>query len=85
MRETLCRSLTEANLYSENSSFKAHITVGRIKSVSNRHKLGEVMMRYGNTFIQEQLVDEIILFESILRNEGPVYLPLHKFSLQNNA
>jgi 2'-5' RNA ligase len=41
----------------------------------------QVIDRYREVNIQDQEVSELILFESILRKEGPLYVKLASFNL----
>jgi RNA 2',3'-cyclic 3'-phosphodiesterase len=65
----------------EERSFNPHLTLGRVKSISNISDLKSLLERYQENEIQKVKVNEIILYESILRPEGPVYNPLGKYSL----
>jgi 2'-5' RNA ligase len=66
---------------SENKEFSPHLTIGRIKEIKQINNLGNLIEKYKNTSFGMVTITEIILYESILKSEGPVYLPLHKFSL----
>jgi|WetSurMetagenome_2_1015567.scaffolds.fasta_scaffold49884_1 RNA 2',3'-cyclic 3'-phosphodiesterase len=65
----------------EERQFKPHITIGRIKSIRNAGMLKSAIERFQSSFIQEVLVSEVILFESILKPSGPVYKPVGIFKL----
>jgi 2'-5' RNA ligase len=61
--------------------FNPHLTLARMKSVLDVENLRKVLSRYSGTTFQKVPVKEVILFESILRPEGPVYKQLEKYSL----
>lgn len=65
----------------ELKEFKAHLTLGRIKSVSNKKFFIELIKAEKGVYYQKSLIDLIILYESILRPQGPQYIALAKFRL----
>lgn len=74
-------SLQKYGFESENKEFSPHLTIGRIKEIKQIKNLGNVMEKYKNTSFGMFTITEIIFYESILKSEGPVYLPVHKFPL----
>ena len=73
--------LKTAGIILEESSFKPHLTLGRIKHLKEVHKLKELIEEYCEHEIQKVLVSEVIIFESILFQTGPVYKQLFKFMI----
>lgn len=73
--------LKENDFEVADSPFRPHLTIGRIKSVTHTQYLKEVLEEYRDVDFQTVPVKEVILFESILRQEGPLYKPLGIFSL----
>jgi 2'-5' RNA ligase len=65
----------------DRQNFVPHLTVGRIKELRDKPLFQQVMEKFRKVEIQEEQVREIILFESILRREGPLYLKVASFSL----
>jgi len=61
--------------------FNPHITLGRIKQVADKTKLKKLVDQYQSVEIQRINVNEVILYESILRPEGPIYKPIEVYSL----
>jgi 2'-5' RNA ligase len=61
--------------------FKPHITLGRVKSVRDTENLKTVLERFRDNQFQIVNVNEVILFESILLQTGPIYKSLGNFSL----
>ena len=82
VRDKVCKLLSGEKLYKDDRPFKAHITVGRVKSISDRKRLGELMSSHRDTEVKVQYVNELIFFESILKTEGPVYRPIDRFHLR---
>jgi 2'-5' RNA ligase len=64
--------------------FRPHLTLGRIRSVKNNDYLREVVERYEDTVFQTVTANEVILFESILKQTGPIYKPLGRFGLKQD-
>jgi 2'-5' RNA ligase len=65
----------------DSQNFVPHLTIGRIKNIANKRFFQEVINLYQNDFLQTEHVKELILFESILRQEGPVYKIIESFPL----
>lgn len=61
--------------------FKPHLTIGRVKFLRNRQSLTEIYERYKDFTFQKIQVREFDLIESILKPEGPTYIPLQNFKL----
>ncbi len=61
--------------------FKPHLTLGRIKGISDKTVLVRLLNELGNRSIQSQRVENIILYESRLTAQGAVYKPIHFFPL----
>lgn len=81
LNNLISTALSDAGFKLEERPFKPHITLGRIKFIKDSGALTSAVERYNNTFFQEVTVNEVILFESILKPSGPLYRPLGKFSL----
>ncbi len=62
--------------------FSPHLTIGRVKDNRNiRTLMNEISVI---DFVSEtSLVSEVILYQSTLRPQGPIYTPLKTFSLPN--
>ncbi len=77
--------LNERGIVIEDRPFNPHLTLGRIKNVRDKEALRMLISRYNNAFIQLQEISEVILYESILLQKGPVYKPLGVFKLEQKA
>ncbi|MCX6244574.1 MAG: RNA 2',3'-cyclic phosphodiesterase [Bacteroidetes bacterium] len=58
-----------------------HLTIGRIRELRDKQFFQKVIDENKTITSGEMIVESIILFESILKKEGPVYLSLQKFPL----
>ena len=59
-----------------------HLTLGRIKLLKDKILFQQIIDQNKGISSQEINVDRFILFESILKKEGPVYLALQTFQLR---
>ena len=79
----LSEGLKDAGFRLEKKEFVPHITLGRIKVPGDNEHIKSYVVHNSETFFQEIKVEEIILFESILKPAGPVYKALGKFRLKS--
>jgi 2'-5' RNA ligase len=66
---------------SDETEFVPHLTIGRVKEIKQREKLGKLIERYQHESFGTVSIKEIIFYESILKPEGPFYVPLKRFPL----
>jgi len=74
--------VSEAGFESNLKSFKPHLTLGRIKHLKNIERFVLFNNDWKEYEFQTVQVSEIIFFQSILNNNGPIYKPLDKFLLE---
>jgi RNA 2',3'-cyclic 3'-phosphodiesterase len=79
---TIKSGLEELGIKLEEREFKPHLTLGRVKFLSDTDNLKVLLSKLENVKFQDVIIDEIIYYESILRPEGPVYQPLQIISLR---
>lgn len=65
----------------EDREFRPHITLARIKSLRRTHALIDVVRGHSQFKVGEWPIGEIVLIQSTLRPEGPIYTPLERFEL----
>jgi len=58
----------------DRQNFVPHLTIGRIKELKDKPLFQKIVGKYNTIEIQEENVTKIILYESILRREGPLYV-----------
>jgi 2'-5' RNA ligase len=75
------KQLQPVGIEPEYKIFKAHLTLGRIKSVGNSTQFQNLIRINKATFFQQSKIDAVILYESILRPQGPQYIALSKSRL----
>ena len=67
---------------SDRQNFVPHLTLGRVKLIKDKHFFREVVDQSKGIESQEITIDNFILFESILKKEGPLYTALQTFTLR---
>ncbi len=68
----------------DRQNFVPHITLGRIKELCEKQYFQKIVSGIEQKSFIKQEVNEIILFQSILRPEGAVYREIKKFTIDNN-
>jgi len=81
LNKRITAALRETGAKFEDRVFNPHLTLGRIKRLKDTQELSGLIGNYKDKEIQRLRVSEIILYESVLRPEGPVYKPLGRYSL----
>jgi RNA 2',3'-cyclic 3'-phosphodiesterase len=81
LNNIIAAGLKENGFEIEGRQFKPHLTLGRVKSVRDTENLKTVLERDKDNQFQIVHVSEVILFESILTQTGPIYKPLGKHPL----
>ncbi len=61
--------------------FSPHLTVGRIKKTYPSHNLLQFIRKYENASLGHLLIKEFVFYQSILKQEGPIYKPIRQFSI----
>jgi 2'-5' RNA ligase len=72
----LLDELDKAGFPRDRQNFVPHLTVGRIKFIKDKNLLREIVHHHKESFFQHVLADKIILYESVLKKDGPQYFPL---------
>ena len=73
LKSDLEERLEPFGIKKEKRGFKAHLTLGRFRKSVPGYLLRDVLKKYGNFISEEWLLDELILFRSILKNTGAEY------------
>lgn len=80
--EDALNSFDAAGFKRDRGNFVPHLTLGRIKQLTNKKYFQDVISQYHETFFQKQTVEQFYLFESILNRTGPVYKILKSYNLK---
>jgi 2'-5' RNA ligase len=82
MARDLHKKLEIVGFENDRQNFVPHLTVGRIKKeLIHKRSFQQKIDPFNNQFIQDVKVNEVILFESILKPTGPVYKVVNCFKL----
>ena len=82
MARDLHKKLKIIDFTNDRQNFVPHLTIGRIKKeLKHKRSFQQKIDRFKDAFIQDVDVNEVILFESILKPKGPVYKVIESFTL----
>jgi len=73
--------LDKLEVPTEEREFKPHLTLGRIKWIKDKQLLADLLKKYSDYKFQDVNVSEVIFYESILQQTGPLYIPMKVFKL----
>jgi len=65
----------------EPTPFRGHLTIGRFRAEGSPGPLADALKRYAAATFGTAVVEEIVLFQSDLQPQGPVYTPLAREKL----
>jgi RNA 2',3'-cyclic 3'-phosphodiesterase len=74
--------LTPAGFEPDRQNLVPHLTLGRIKFLKDRILFNRAVEQFRTISSQQIAVGEMVLFESILRREGPTYIALEKYPFE---
>jgi 2'-5' RNA ligase len=66
----------------ESDHFNFHLTLGRMKEIQNSNRLRELIESYHDFQFLEVNIKEVVLFESVMGKEGPVYKEISLFQME---
>ncbi len=75
-------ALAGAGFEKESKAFKSHITIGRVKTERNLDKLAKAVEEVDASSLGTQQVKSVVIMQSELMREGPIYSPLSVIALQ---
>lgn len=70
--------IEEAGMIRDGRPFRPHITLGRVRNYSGRNFFETLPENISRAPLMRTTVSEVVFYESILKPEGPVYIPLEK-------
>jgi 2'-5' RNA ligase len=80
------KALVPLGIAAEKRAFTPHLTVGRWRQFDGSPKeLGDAIEKWRGHDFGRSSVDEVILFQSVLKPEGAVYRPLKTVALMKKA
>ncbi|MBN1365425.1 MAG: RNA 2',3'-cyclic phosphodiesterase [Syntrophaceae bacterium] len=81
LQKKLDGDFTAIGFPAEDRSFKAHLTLARIKDPRDIMGMSEALKKYDSFKAREFTADKLILFQSNLTPQGAVYTKLAEFAL----
>jgi 2'-5' RNA ligase len=81
LAKNIFTELTNCGWEQDRQNFVPHLTIGRIRELKDKPLFQQIIGKYNTVDIQEENVNEIILYESILRREGPLYVKVFSSEL----
>lgn len=83
LSKVINEELAQKGFPKENKDFLSHITIGRIKNLANPSEIEKYIHSHLGLSFGENTTEFITFFQSILKPEGPTYVPIEKFYLKN--
>ncbi len=77
----LIDNLLEKTGFAKDTSWDPHLTIARVKFLSDKSTLLKKIEELKNIEIGKQKVDKFTLFESVLKKEGPIYNKIEEIRL----
>jgi RNA 2',3'-cyclic 3'-phosphodiesterase len=74
LAQNIFAGLAKCGWETDRQNFVPHLTIGRIKELKDKPLFQQIISQYNAVEIQDEIVAEITLYESILRREGPMYI-----------
>jgi len=82
--EKLVHLLQKNNFIFDQKPLRPHLTVARIKVLSNRISFNELLDQYKDFNFGQTEIDRVVLYESISTTDGVVYIPLYEKVIDKN-
>jgi 2'-5' RNA ligase len=73
IHSNITRNLLEYSLYPDQKVFSPHLTLARVKNLLEAKELNDFITNHKGTILHKTKIQSVILFESILKPEGPEY------------
>lgn len=81
LAEKISKELESFGFEIDRQNFVPHLTIARIRQLKNKSHFQQVFSRLQSAVSLEQVVNEVILYESILNSKGAVYKEVAIFPL----
>ena len=75
-------ALQECGIPLSEYPFRAHLTLGRVRSLKDLIGFYDVLAEKKDKFNELVLIDRLVFYRSELGNGGPVYTPLYQKEFQ---
>ena len=81
IKQSVDQKMSQLGYTPDKREFRPHLTLARIKWIEDKNKLEHLLLEYEQQQWQKTRISELIYYESTLKQSGPVYTPIEKFSL----
>jgi 2'-5' RNA ligase len=81
IQSKITEGLINAGVKTDDKPFSPHLTIGRIKHINDPDILRSLLMKHHDYEVQRVSVGSVILYESVLSQEGPLYKNLAEYRL----
>lgn len=81
----IAKALNTIGFRNDGQNFVPHISIARIKKMEDKNFFQSVLNKYEKGFVEEQTLNEIILYESILGSKGAEYNVIDRFELKDKV
>lgn len=71
-----------SKLFSAEKVFSPHLTLSRVRFIKKKEELSNFLKKFKEVSLGEIEVNKVVLYESILKKEGPVYFKLKEIRLK---
>ena len=82
LMQSVHQSLIPVGFEPDRQNLVPHLTLGRIKEIKDKPRFQKIIDQFREISSLPIMINEVFLFESILKKEGPVYIPLKVFPLK---
>ena len=83
LKEDVDRSLKKCGIVSLDQPFRAHLTLGRVRSIKDLNKFYSAIEDMKDRFTYQVLLDRLVLFRSEIGKGSPVYTPLYQMKFRD--
>lgn len=75
--EQLGKLLLKNDFSFDQKPLKPHLTIARMKYLADKAIIDTLVKDYGQTVFDQVKIDRVVLFESVLTSQGPIYKALY--------
>jgi 2'-5' RNA ligase len=83
LMKSLREDLIPVGFEPDRQNLVPHLTLGRIRELRDKESFNETLEKYKSVSSVPVLLQEMILYESILHREGPEYIKIRTFQLKD--
>ncbi|MCF8377961.1 MAG: RNA 2',3'-cyclic phosphodiesterase [Bacteroidales bacterium] len=76
LKNKVDNALNEMDYQFCSDNYSPHLTLGRMKNIINKVEFRDIIVKNNETLFLQQNVKSMVLFESILKNDGSEYIPV---------